>query len=86
MCSAVRHCRPFGHTADTAGMAARRCTAVQTFRKWPCGTQVWIGLTDRINKAQRRQRLALSTCVRCHSGGMMGPVACENGWGRGPLH
>jgi hypothetical protein len=45
-------------------------------------TQVWVSLTERINEVKRRQRLALSTCVRCHSGGMMGPVACENGWGR----
>jgi hypothetical protein len=59
---------------------------MEVFHKRLYETQVWISLTDRINEVQRRQRLALSTCVRCHSGGMMGPVACENGCKRGPLH
>lgn len=42
--------------------------------------QVWISLTDSINATRERQRLALSTCMRCHSGGMLGPVVCENGY------
>ena len=40
---------------------------------------MWLQLTDQVNAARHRQQLAMSTCMRCHSGGMMGSVVCENG-------
>lgn len=41
--------------------------------------QVWLELTHRISATRQRQRLAMSTCVACHSGGLTGSILCENG-------
>jgi len=56
------------------------CEVLQ-YVDWRCtlALQVWLDLTDRINSARERQHLAMSTCMRCHSGGMLGPIVCENG-------
>lgn len=38
-----------------------------------------MGLIAEVTSTERRRGLAFSTCAHCHSGGLAGAVACENG-------
>ena len=40
---------------------------------------VWLEAVQEASAAQSRLCQAHSLCLRCHSGGSMGPVLCENG-------
>ena len=44
--------------------------------KWE---QVYVEYMQLVDNLERRQTSAQAFCVRCHSGGMAGPVVCENG-------
>ena len=44
--------------------------------KW---SQTWLRVLQQLRDAERRRGLSHSTCMRCHSGGLMGPVLCDNG-------
>lgn len=40
---------------------------------------VYLSNLSEYNAAAHRQHAALSTCLRCHSGNLMGTLVCENG-------
>lgn len=40
---------------------------------------VYLGALSELNSASHRRHAALATCMRCHSGNLMGALECENG-------
>ena len=41
--------------------------------------RVHLSILAELGAAEHRHHMAHATCIRCHSGGLLGPVVCENG-------
>lgn len=41
--------------------------------------RVYLEILSEVDAAESRHHAACSTCIRCHSGGLFGPILCENG-------
>ena len=62
--------------ASPAGREPGLCAScMEDDAQW---AHTWLRVLQQLRDAERRRGLSHSTCIRCHSGGMMQPVLCEN--------